>query len=171
MLHYRLNAVVTGTLLQLMEVESPCCPSLSFEPTVTVRIEAPERMRSWVGLDAVNSEVPGTNVEAATTRRSGSSRPRPGSRGVATTSPRCSIVWLSSPALNKAGFTISEVGQLLAGEDEDSARWRALAEQKLREVDTIIEKAQATRRVLEESLRCNCVVLEECASVLGEASR
>ena len=71
----------------------------------------------------------------------------------------------------QAGFTIAEVGQLLAGEDEPSARWRALAEQKLREVDTIIEKAQATRRVLEESLRCNCVVLEECANVLGEASR
>ena len=71
----------------------------------------------------------------------------------------------------QARFTIAEVGQLLAGEDEPSARWRALAEQKLREVDTIIEKAQATRRVLEESLRCNCVVLEECASVLGEASR
>ncbi len=71
----------------------------------------------------------------------------------------------------QAGFTISEVGQLLAGEDEPSARWRALAEQKLREVDTIIEKAEATRRVLEKSLRCNCVVLEECARVLGEASR
>ncbi len=71
----------------------------------------------------------------------------------------------------QAGFTIAEVRQLLGGEDEPSARWRALAEQKLREVDTIIEKAQATRRLLEKSLGCNCVVLEECASVLGEASR
>ncbi len=71
----------------------------------------------------------------------------------------------------QAGFTISEVRQLLAGEDDPSARWRVLAEQKLREVDTIIEKAQATRRLLEKSLRCNCVVLEQCASVLGEVSR
>lgn len=71
----------------------------------------------------------------------------------------------------QGGFTISEVRQLLTGEDEPSARWRALAEQKLREVDTIIEKAEATRRLLEKSLRCNCIVLEECASVLGEASR
>ncbi len=47
-LRYRLDAVVTGTLLELIEAESRCCPSLSFEPTVTVRIEAPERMRSWV---------------------------------------------------------------------------------------------------------------------------
>lgn len=71
----------------------------------------------------------------------------------------------------QAGFTIAEVRQLLAGEAEPSARWRGLAEQKLREVDTIIEKAQSTRRLLEKSLECNCVVLEECASVLDEASR
>ena len=67
----------------------------------------------------------------------------------------------------QAGFTIAEVRELLAGEDEPPARWRSLAERKLREVDAVIEKAQATRRLLEECLRCNCVALEECADVLG----
>ncbi len=70
----------------------------------------------------------------------------------------------------EAGFTIAEMRQLLAGDDQPPMRWRALAERKLREVDAIIEKAQATRRLLEESLRCNCVALEECANVLGRAS-
>jgi hypothetical protein len=62
------------------------------------------------------------------------------------------------------------VRQLLAGDDQPPMRWRALAERKLREVDAVIEKAHATRRLLEERLRCNCVALEECAEVLGRAS-
>ena len=66
-----------------------------------------------------------------------------------------------------AGFTIAEVRELLAGEDPSGDRWRALAERKLREVDTLIERAQATRRLLEESLSCDCVVLEECARALA----
>ena len=67
----------------------------------------------------------------------------------------------------QAGFTIAEVRELLAGEDGAPDRWRSLAERKLREVDAVIEKAQATRRLLEESLRCHCVTLEECPTVLG----
>ncbi len=67
----------------------------------------------------------------------------------------------------EAGFTIAEVRDLLAGEGGGPGRWRALAERKLQEVDALIERAQATRRLLEESLRCDCVTLEECATVLG----
>lgn len=70
----------------------------------------------------------------------------------------------------EAGFTIAEVRQLLSGEDEPSVRWRSLAERKLREVNALIEKAQATRRLLEESLRCDCVALEQCPDVLGRRS-
>ncbi len=71
----------------------------------------------------------------------------------------------------EAGFTIAEVRELLGGEDEPPERWRALAERKLHEVDAVIEKAQATRRLLEESLRRDCVALEQCAKVLGRSSR
>ncbi len=70
-----------------------------------------------------------------------------------------------------AGFTISEVRELLGGENESPGRWRALAQRKLREVDAVIERAQVTRRLLEESLRCNCVALEECATVLERPLR
>lgn len=66
----------------------------------------------------------------------------------------------------EAGFTIAEIGELLAGEDDPPAAWRALAERKLVEVDAVIQKAQATRRLLEESLRCNCVALEDCTAVI-----
>ena len=66
----------------------------------------------------------------------------------------------------EAGFTIAEIRELLAGEDDPPAAWRALAERKLVEVDAVIQKAQATRRLLEESLHCNCVALAECTAVV-----
>jgi DNA-binding transcriptional MerR regulator len=62
----------------------------------------------------------------------------------------------------EAGFTIAEIGELLAGGDDPPAAWRALAERKLTEVDALIRQAQATRRLLEECLRCNCLSLAEC---------
>lgn len=64
-----------------------------------------------------------------------------------------------------AGFTIAEVRELLGSENDSPSRWRALAERKLREVDALIARAQATRQLLEESLRCDCLALEECATV------
>lgn len=66
----------------------------------------------------------------------------------------------------EAGFTIAEVRELLGGEGEPPERWRVLAERKLREVDAVIEKALAMRRLLEESLRCDCVDLEKCTDLL-----
>lgn len=68
-----------------------------------------------------------------------------------------------------AGFTISEVRELLGRDNPDASSWRALAERKLREVEAVIERAQATRQLLEESLDCNCVALEECATVVGHS--
>ncbi len=68
-----------------------------------------------------------------------------------------------------AGFTIAEVRELLGPDNPDGSSWRALAERKLREVEAVIERAQATRQLLEESLDCNCVALEECASIVGQS--
>lgn len=71
-----------------------------------------------------------------------------------------------------AGFTIAEIRELLAGETDHQGRWRALAERKLREVEAVIAKAEATRRLLEESLDCDCLALEDCATVAaGYAER
>ena len=67
----------------------------------------------------------------------------------------------------QAGFTVSEIRTLFNGfaaETPASARWEALAQQKLAEVDALIRRAQAMKRVLEEELlRCRCLTLDECA--------
>lgn len=63
-----------------------------------------------------------------------------------------------------AGFTIAEIRELLRGEDGTQGAWRSLAERKLVEVNALIESAEATRRLLEESLQCTCRSLEECAA-------
>ena len=70
----------------------------------------------------------------------------------------------------EAGFTIAEIKVLLHGFAEDvapSARWRAMAEQKLPQVDLLIERANAMKRLLEEGLNCGCLNFEECVIVAG----
>ena len=69
---YRLDPWVAQTLLELLEAEGRCCPTLSFEATVTVRIEAPESMRAWVASTfahdsqpvAPDADQPGVDVGA-----------------------------------------------------------------------------------------------------------
>ena len=72
----------------------------------------------------------------------------------------------------QAGFTVSEIRTLFNGfsaETPASVRWEALARQKLVEVDALIRRAQAMKRVLEEQmLRCRCLTLDECARYLRE---
>jgi MerR family redox-sensitive transcriptional activator SoxR len=66
----------------------------------------------------------------------------------------------------QAGFTITEIRTLLHGFDPDTPaaeRWRALAERKLPQVEALIARAQEMKRIIEASLRCECLTLEECA--------
>jgi MerR family redox-sensitive transcriptional activator SoxR len=70
----------------------------------------------------------------------------------------------------QAGFTMAEIGILLHGFAADvppSARWRTLAQQKLPEVDQLIQRAQAMKRLLEEGLDCGCLDFSECVIVAG----
>jgi MerR family redox-sensitive transcriptional activator SoxR len=65
-----------------------------------------------------------------------------------------------------AGFTISEIRTLLDGFSEDtppSVRWRVLAQDKLPEVEALVERALGMKSLLERGLRCECLRLEECA--------
>ncbi len=64
--------------------------------------------------------------------------------------------------VQSCGFTIAEIRELLVEDGCSPERWRPLAERKLVEVDALIEKANLTRRLLEESLDCDCRVLEHC---------
>ena len=66
----------------------------------------------------------------------------------------------------QAGFTISEIRTLLDGFSEDtppSERWRLLAQDKLPEVEVLLERALGMKDLLERGLRCECLRLEECA--------
>jgi MerR family transcriptional regulator, redox-sensitive transcriptional activator SoxR len=66
----------------------------------------------------------------------------------------------------EAGFNVAEIRTLLRGfarEVPPSARWRALASAKLEEIEALITRAQAMKRVLNEGLECECLRLEDCA--------
>lgn len=65
----------------------------------------------------------------------------------------------------RAGFTIAETRTLIGGfsaEEPPSERWRVLAHGKPTEIEALIDRAQAMKRVLERGLRCECLDLENC---------
>ena len=69
----------------------------------------------------------------------------------------------------RAGFTLAETRTLLAGatgKTTPSERWRMLAEQKLSEVDALIERAYAMKRLLHEGIDCGCIRLDQCELLL-----
>lgn len=66
----------------------------------------------------------------------------------------------------QAGFTIAEIKTLLHGfaaSTPAAARWRVLAARKLSEVDALIARAHEMKRIIEASLGCGNLTLEECA--------
>jgi len=48
-LTYRPDPGVAERLLALVDAEAACCPDLRLDVTLTLRVEAPEEMREWVG--------------------------------------------------------------------------------------------------------------------------
>jgi MerR family transcriptional regulator, redox-sensitive transcriptional activator SoxR len=66
----------------------------------------------------------------------------------------------------QAGFSLEEVGVLLASIDEGAPaheQLQALAARKLPEVDALISRAQAMREWLVSASECGCDSLESCA--------
>ena len=73
----------------------------------------------------------------------------------------------------RAGFQIREIRRLFSGfpaAARPSERWRALARDKLAELDELIDGLQRMKELLEEGIRCRCTKLEDCAP-LGKRSR
>jgi SAM-dependent methyltransferase len=66
LLRYRLDRSVADAILDLVEAEGRCCPTLSFETSVTVRVEAPEELRAWVTSTFVPAVAPGRKQRAST---------------------------------------------------------------------------------------------------------
>jgi MerR family redox-sensitive transcriptional activator SoxR len=72
----------------------------------------------------------------------------------------------------RVGFTVAEMRTLFAGlspETTPSERWRPLAERKLAEVEALLERAEGMKWLLEASLRCGCVRLENCVLLMPNA--
>ena len=68
----------------------------------------------------------------------------------------------------QAGFTLNEIGHLLPVPGKSSpisARWRALAQAKLAELDARIERLQSMKNLLTRlQTRCRCETVEECGA-------
>jgi len=63
------------------------------------------------------------------------------------------------------GFSLEDIRTLLNGFSTDAAppvRWQHLARQKLPEVNDLIQRATAMKRLLEKGLRCDCVTVQDC---------
>ena len=72
------------------------------------------------------------------------------------------------------GFTLTEIKLLLHGfppKTTASARWKKMAHGKLLELETILTKAQAMKRVLESMMSCRCRTLEQCAQGLARSEK
>lgn len=82
------------------------------------------------------------------------------------------LVRLSVIELAKAaGFTIREIGELLAGctgRDSPGPVWRELAERKRAELQQTIDSARRMQSILDQLLACDCPSLKVCGE---EASR
>jgi MerR family redox-sensitive transcriptional activator SoxR len=65
----------------------------------------------------------------------------------------------------RAGFSLEEIGQLLAGAESSGAveSLRALAQAKLPAVSALIERAEAVKCWLEAASSCDCSTLDVCA--------
>jgi MerR family transcriptional regulator, redox-sensitive transcriptional activator SoxR len=65
-------------------------------------------------------------------------------------------------------LTVAEIVTLFHGFEPGTpaaARWRELAEGKIGEIDAQIARVQLMRRVLDQSVQCECLTLDECAVI------
>jgi len=65
----------------------------------------------------------------------------------------------------ECGFTIAQTRQLIRGFSPStaaSARWRALAESKVKELDALAARVQTMKELLQRIRRCQCGTLEQC---------
>jgi MerR family redox-sensitive transcriptional activator SoxR len=72
----------------------------------------------------------------------------------------------------RAGFTLAETRTLLEGISSNtppSQVWQGLARRKLPEVEALIARGNAMKRLLNEGLECGCMSLEQCELLFSGA--
>jgi MerR family redox-sensitive transcriptional activator SoxR len=99
--------------------------------------------------------------------------PAPPRRGGKRRYDASALEWLAFIALaREAGFTIAEIRELVRDfhpGTRPAARWESLASRKLAEIDAIVARAEAMRRILRVSLACGCFRLADCRALLDVA--
>jgi MerR family transcriptional regulator, redox-sensitive transcriptional activator SoxR len=67
------------------------------------------------------------------------------------------------------GFSLAEVRELLTPPrgSAQKERWRGLVDAKVEELDAVLKRTRAMRKILRVSRDCDCVDLEECAAACG----
>jgi MerR family redox-sensitive transcriptional activator SoxR len=84
----------------------------------------------------------------------------------AETAARLRIIQLA----RAAGFTIAETRTFLSGfspATTPAARWRALAERKLAELEAQSRRIARMKTLLESSFHCGCLRIEDCERVIA----
>jgi len=84
----------------------------------------------------------------------------------AETAARLKIIQLA----RDAGFTIAETRTFLSGfspATTPAARWRALAERKLAELEAQSQRIARMKTLLESSFQCRCPRIEDCERALA----
>lgn len=71
----------------------------------------------------------------------------------------------------EAEFTVREIRELLSASRRSRATWRRFAQGKLEEVKAHIQRAHATKDLLERVLACGCGDPADCDMVRGAAGR
>jgi MerR family redox-sensitive transcriptional activator SoxR len=70
----------------------------------------------------------------------------------------------------EAGFTIAETRTFLSGFSQattPAARWRALAERKLAELEAQSRRIAGMKALLESSFHCGCLRIEDCERAIA----
>ena len=65
----------------------------------------------------------------------------------------------------QAGFALGEIRGLFFGfavGTHPNARWEALAQRKLAEIEEQLRRLRAMQALLHEGLRCGCLTMEQC---------
>ena len=68
-------------------------------------------------------------------------------------------------AAKRAGFAVKEIRRLTCGRSAGtslSAHWKTMAGKKLEELDAVIARAEAMKRVVRAGMLCRCVDLSQC---------
>lgn len=69
-----------------------------------------------------------------------------------------------------AGFTIAETRIFLTGfpnGTKPSVRWQSMAERKLQEIESAIQKSRRMKTLLKSSFRCGCPEIADCERAIA----